>query len=256
MAAVARWTAGADKRRSDLFAKLQLWVAVSDVSSCYPLDFLFENPKLHSDISPTPNIPLADLPELAAPKVSALTRTLASQSPSTISPMKLPAVISSPSRSPTKNTPREFALPFPTLFPSSSPAKKSSILFPQTPSRRQRDELPDSGPPQTPSSKNSSPSKDISAPPTPIHQREVNNTPIQTPSTSRRQALYERIRQRSLSASPTKTPRNETTGAKMTRDQMLKMSQDELRRRCLLGRLSGVAESIWMLVFIFSFSFI
>lgn len=31
MAAVARWTAGADKRRSDLFAKLQLWVAVSDV---------------------------------------------------------------------------------------------------------------------------------------------------------------------------------------------------------------------------------
>lgn len=32
MAAVARWTAGADKRRSDLFAKFQLWVAVSDLS--------------------------------------------------------------------------------------------------------------------------------------------------------------------------------------------------------------------------------
>jgi len=28
---------------------------------------------------------------------------------------------------------------------------------------------------------------------------------------------------------------------------MLKMSQDEMRRRCLLGRLGGVAESIWML---------
>ena len=29
---------------------------------------------------------------------------------------------------------------------------------------------------------------------------------------------------------------------------MLKMSQDEMRRRCLLGRLGGVAESIWMWV--------
>jgi len=202
--------------------------------------------QLHLDTTPTPNIPLADLPELAAPKVSALTRTLAAQSPSAIPPMNLPVAPSSPSRSPTKKVVREFAVPFPTLFPSTSPAKKSSNLFPQTPSRRKHDEFPGSGPPQTPSTA-SSPSKDLSAPSTPVHQRGVEDTPI----TSRRQALYERIRQRSLSASPTKTPRNETTGAKMNRDQMLKMSQDELRRRCLLGRLSGVAESIWMLVFPF-----
>jgi len=33
----------------------------------------------------------------------------------------------------------------------------------------------------------------------------------------------------------------------MTKDQLLKLSQEELRRRCLLGRLDGVAESVWML---------
>ena len=34
----------------------------------------------------------------------------------------------------------------------------------------------------------------------------------------------------------------------MSRDQLLKLSQEETRRRCLLGRLGGVAESIWMWV--------
>lgn len=29
---------------------------------------------------------------------------------------------------------------------------------------------------------------------------------------------------------------------------MLKMGQEEMRRRCLLGRLGGVAESVWMFV--------
>jgi len=33
----------------------------------------------------------------------------------------------------------------------------------------------------------------------------------------------------------------------MTKDQLVKLSQEEMRRRCLLGRLSGVAESVWML---------
>lgn len=33
----------------------------------------------------------------------------------------------------------------------------------------------------------------------------------------------------------------------MTKDQLLKLSQEEMRRRCLLGRLGGVAESVWML---------
>lgn len=86
-----------------------------------------------------------------------------------------------------------------------------------------------------------------SAPSTPVHQRGSDAaTAPQTPSTSRRQALYERIRQRSLTASPTKAPSSEIAGGKLTRDQMQKLGQEEMRRRCLLGRLGGVAESVWM----------
>lgn len=33
----------------------------------------------------------------------------------------------------------------------------------------------------------------------------------------------------------------------MTKEQLAKLGQEEMRRRCLLGRLSGVAESVWML---------
>ncbi len=33
----------------------------------------------------------------------------------------------------------------------------------------------------------------------------------------------------------------------MTKDQLLKLTQDEMRRRCILGRLSDVAESVWTL---------
>ena len=118
-------------------------------------------------------------------------------------------------------------------------------MFPQTPSRR--DHPINMNRPQTPSSSNTSPFKDSSVPSTPKHQTESGtDTPGTTPSTSRRQALYERVRQRSLSMSPTKAPRPDTITPSMTRDQMLKMSQDEMRRRCLLGRLGGVAESIWM----------
>ncbi|KAF8165183.1 hypothetical protein B0H34DRAFT_647751 [Crassisporium funariophilum] len=229
MAAVARWTAAGEKRRSQFRAKLERWL------------------ELHHDVVPVPPIPLADIPELAAPKVSALTRTLASCSPSAVSSIKLPVPPSSPSRSPRKHATREFAVPFPTLTPLKSPSKRSSVLFPQTPSRRDRsDSLLSSEAQRTPSSVNSSPSRE-SVPSTPTHQRGSDDTPGQTPSTSRRQALYERVRQRSLSMSPTKTPRNVGTGTSMTRDEMLKMSQDEMRRRCLLGRLGGVAESIWML---------
>lgn len=183
--------------------------------------------------------------------MSTLTRTLASASPSSLSSIKLPGPLSSPSRSPVKRPARDFAIPFPTVSRPVSPFKKSTILFPQTPSRHNRNSDLSDGPPQTPSSTSSSPAKD--EPSTPVHQRGNNGTPLQTPTTSRRDALYERIRQRSLSMSPTKTPRKETLGSpsKMTRDQMLKMSQDELRRRCLLGRLGGVAESIWMFVLLY-----
>ncbi|KAF9483964.1 hypothetical protein BDN70DRAFT_873101 [Pholiota conissans] len=224
MAAVARWTATTEQRRSEFLKKLERWA------------------ELHPD-GTTPPVPLANIPELVAPRVSALTRTLASASPSTSSAIKFPGPPASPSRSPTKRS-ADYGIPLPTLIRPVSPTKKSSILFPQTPSRHNRGK---EGPPDTPSSTSSSPSKDSSVPSTPVHQRGSSNTPAQTPSTSRRDALYERIRQRSLSMSPTKTPRPDTSGGKMTRDQMLKMSQDEMRRRCLLGRLGGVAESIWML---------
>ena len=89
-----------------------------------------------------------------------------------------------------------------------------------------------------------------STPSTPVHQRGLNDT-LQTP-TSRRQALLERVRQRSLSASPTKSPLRaqvaQSNGPKMSKDEFLKLSQDAMRRKCLLGRLGGIAESIWMCV--------
>ncbi|KAF8914073.1 hypothetical protein CPB84DRAFT_1758310 [Gymnopilus junonius] len=233
MAAVARWTAAAENRRSEFLRKLERWQERHDNTSL-------------------PEIPLADLPALSPPKVSAFTRSLASCSPSTSSSaVKLPQPPSSPSRSPKKRTDPDFLVPFPV---SKSPTKKSALLFPHTPSRRDRSLMsaPDSIPPQMPST-TSSPTKTDSVPSTPVRQKGENSTPLQTPSTSRRQALYERVRQRSLSTSPTKIPHQSSLSpgkavtTTMTRDQMLKMQQDELRRRCLLGRLGGVAESVWML---------
>ena len=205
---------------------------------------------------PVPEIPLADLPILSSPKVSALTRTLASCSPTaSSSSVKFPEPPSSPSRSPVKRAGPDFLVPFPVL---KSPTKRSALQFPQTPSRRDRILAPtsDGAPPQTPSSVSSSPSKTDSVPSTPVHQKGDNSTVLQTPSTSRRQALYERVRQRSMSKSPTKSSHlggdksDKAMTPSMTRDQMLKLQQEELRRRCLLGRLAGVAESIWMSVFL------
>ncbi|KAF8076237.1 hypothetical protein FPV67DRAFT_404816 [Lyophyllum atratum] len=231
MAAVARWTAASETRRSEFHDKLKRWA------------------ELHSDASIVPQIPLASLPELAMPvKISSLTRTLASASPKgAIASFSLPGPPSSPSRSPTKSpikrALREFAVPFPVTSASKSPTK-SSILFPQTPSRR--DKVTDLFSPRTPST--SLTSESAFDPSTPVHQKGDNAATVpQTPTSSRRQALYERIRQRSLTASPTKAPSSEVKGGKLTRDQIMRMGQEEMRRRCLLGRLGGVAESVWML---------
>ena len=70
----------------------------------------------------------------------------------------------------------------------------------------------------------------------------------ETPTSSRRQALYDRIRQKSLTSSPAKTPSKShgIRSGKMGRDQFLKLSQEEMRHRVLLGRLEGIAESVWM----------
>ncbi|KAF9534145.1 hypothetical protein CPB83DRAFT_781430 [Crepidotus variabilis] len=230
MAAVARWTAQSEKRRLEFKSKLERWI------------------ELHDNVTPLPPIPLIDIPDLAAPKVSALTRTLASCSPSAISPALMPTAPASPSRSPAKKPARNLsAIPFPTLS-SNSPIKGGGLLFPQTPRHDRIASLP----PQTPSELGS-PSKETSDPSTP-HRKGADDSPAQTPSTARRQALLERVRQRSLSMSPTKSPSKAAAAAlarfgdpSMSRDQVFKLSQEAMRRRCLLGRLGGIADSIWML---------
>ncbi|KAI6047311.1 hypothetical protein EDC04DRAFT_2622739 [Pisolithus marmoratus] len=242
MAAVARWTADADKRLTEFQSKLHRWV------------------KLHRDSSPTPDIPMADLPELPAQaiKASSLTRSLASASPKGAEILKtmVPSSPSSPSkseRSPTKRSTAapEFAIPFPVIDKRTkelSPTK-TSLLLPQTPSSHQRRSNPLAGllTPKTPARQRLESDSD-SLPSTPVSQRGPDAaTAPPTPNTSRRQALYERIRLRSLTASPTKAKSTDDAGSKLSRDQIQKMSQEVIRRRCLLGRLGGVAESVWML---------
>lgn len=147
----------------------------------------------------------------------------------------------------------EFAVPFPVISPlkSAAPsASKSSIAFPQTPSRHKRaDLLVGLLTPKTPARHRCDSDASDSLPMTPVHQRGANaETAPSTPSTSRRQALYDRIRQKSITATPTKAKSSEVAGGKLSKEQIQKMGQEEIRRRCLLGRLGGVAESAWMSV--------
>jgi hypothetical protein len=131
-------------------------------------------------------------------------------------------------------------------------SSKNSVAFPSTPSSRQsRAELAASlFSPRTPSSSPTRSDSTLSVPSTPVHQKgAAAETEPATPTSSRRQALYDRIRQKSLTATPTKGAAGSGTasaGEKFSKDQLAKMGQDELRRRCLLGRLGGVAESVWM----------
>ncbi|KAJ7638682.1 hypothetical protein FB45DRAFT_740643 [Roridomyces roridus] len=234
MAAVARWTAAGESRRDAFREKVEAWAT------------------LHQGLDPIPSVPCADLPRLSASnKATSLTRTLASLSPKSSLPFKLPDPPSSPSRSPSKpkNLARSSAIPFPLASTGvlKSPTK-NSIAFPQTPSSRGNGTAPGLTP-RTPRTSVTAPDNEVvSQPCTPAHRRTGAATTVpQTPSTSRRDALYERLRQRSLSASPTKAASSEVKGGTLTRDQMLKMGQEELRRRCLLGRLGGIAESVWMM---------
>ncbi|EIW61226.1 uncharacterized protein TRAVEDRAFT_142770 [Trametes versicolor FP-101664 SS1] len=272
MAAVARWTSGAETRRKQVLQKLQQWV------------------KLHADDKVVPQIPMAVLPPLpSAAKPSNLTRLLASsspKSPAAASILAAPECPPSPTRStskaqllksPTKKI-REFAVPFP-VTPSAnrigtpttnrilgtpstnrvlgtpSSSRKSGtpsmnrVLFPQTPSRHSRseDDLRTPTSARTPSlcGSDTPTASESSVPSTPVHQRgDDADTVPQTPTSSRRQALYERIRARSVQNTPTKA---HPSGAPMSKDLLLKLSQEEMRRRCLLGRLGGVAESVWMM---------
>jgi len=209
----------------------------------------------HSGVSPTPNVPLADLPQLAIHTIqpSSLTRVLASASPKGAAALAnmLPSNPSSPSKSPSKSTaPRHFPVPFPIAksHPSEpSPSKASSLV--QTPSSRLKRVAPLAGllTPQTPARKRLQSDASDALPTTPIHQRGPGaETAPSTPSTSRRQALYDRVRLKSLTSTPVKVKSAEVAGGKLTRDQIQKLGQQEIRRRCLLGRLGGVAESTWM----------
>ncbi|KAK7006893.1 hypothetical protein R3P38DRAFT_3035439 [Favolaschia claudopus] len=69
-----------------------------------------------------------------------------------------------------------------------------------------------------------------------------------TPSTPRREALYSRLRQRSVSVSPTKTviDGRGCQGVQVSSDQPAKSRRAKLRRRVLLSRLERVAEVVWM----------
>ncbi|TFY61273.1 hypothetical protein EVG20_g7118 [Dentipellis fragilis] len=239
MAAVARWTSASETRRREVLTKLHQWA------------------KIHSNMKPMPNIHMADLPQLITPaKPSTLTRLLASSSPKSPSSISILATPPSPSssrssRSPTKSpvkrssASRDFAIPFPI-----TPGSKGSSLFPQTPSRRARGEL-HTGllTPRTPSlSPSRSDATTDSLPSTPVHQRGADaSTAPQTPTSSRRQALYDRIRQKELTSTPSKTPRAGPSGAKLSKAELIKLGQDELKRRVQLGRLGGVADSVWML---------
>lgn len=171
----------------------------------------------------------------------------------------------SPKKSPAKQLPpiKPFTIPFPTTpsssllrSPTKSPSKgpagifpktpgKNSVLFPQTPSSHHSSGSSSVFSPRTPRSSVSTPSTSI--PSTPSRQKgDDADTVPQTPTTARRQALYERIRQKSITNSPSKYRLGDHDTPRMSRDQLLKLSQEETRRKCLLGRLGGVAESIWM----------
>ncbi|KAJ3840872.1 hypothetical protein F5878DRAFT_45256 [Lentinula raphanica] len=229
MAAVARWTSATEQRRALFCDKLHAWT------------------KLHADEPVVPTVPLADLPTLASPlKASSLTRVFASMSPKSASLMKesLPVPPSSPSRCSSKSPAKpKFAIP--ASIRSTSPTK-STILFPSTPSSSRSERAPRIINLRTPTSSKTS-IDDLPSEPSTPRGRDPTSV-LQTPTTSRRQALYDRVRQRSLSSSPSKSQRiAEVPGGKVTKEQLLKMGQDEMRRRCLLGRLGGVAESVWML---------
>ncbi|KAJ7920042.1 hypothetical protein B0H13DRAFT_2230806 [Mycena leptocephala] len=170
--------------------------------------------------TPIPPIPCADLPRLSAStKTTSLTRNLASFSRKSFSPFKLPVPPSSPSPLPSKSKTAAHlsTIPSLSLLVVARNLLQEFRAFSQTPSSRLNQPLF-----------------------RPLRRRPQHTIFFEA------QALYERLRQRSLSASPTKAANSKVKGGKLTSHQLSKMGQDELRRRCLLGRLYGVAASVWM----------
>ncbi|KAI0335610.1 hypothetical protein GY45DRAFT_1350799 [Cubamyces sp. BRFM 1775] len=282
MAAVARWTSGSETRRREVLQKLHQWVKLHADDKVVPQIPMADLPPLPSSSakpsnltrllassspkspgaasilaapecpgSPTRSATKADLRsptkkvrEFAVPfPVTPSTNRIGT--PTTNRILKTPStnrILGTPSSSRTQGTPAASR----TLGTPST----NRLLFPQTPSSRHSRGDADLRTPtsaRTPSLAGSETptSSDTSVPSTPVHQRGPDASTVpQTPTSSRRQALYDRIRARSVQNTPTKA---NPTGAPMSKDMLLKLSQEEMRRRCLLGRLGGVAESVWML---------
>ncbi|KAF8529288.1 hypothetical protein BU17DRAFT_73431 [Hysterangium stoloniferum] len=177
--------------------------------------------KLNATSTPVPELPLADLPVLpSVAKTTSLTRMFAkSMANPSSSPQRSPSHPGSATR-----PPKEFAAPFPTTpqTPSTSPSKTARDFFAAR-----------STPPQTP----------------PHQTGHSATTMCQTPTSSRRAALYERIRLKSLTSTPSSSgqDKSDISGTKMTREAMKQLGQEELRRRLLLGRMDDVAATVWAL---------
>ncbi len=214
---------------------------------------------------------MADLPQLIVPnKSSKLTQLLASASPKAPSSIKILSTPPSPtspvkasralsSKSPTKGSPALPKMDAPHRYSPSPnkisvskarPIAMSSVPFPKTPSRHALlDDLTSLLTPKTPSVSPSRTNSGNLLPSTPVQQMGSNaDTFPQTPTSSWRQALYERIRQKLLTSSPAKTPSKskDIPGGKMSHDQLLKLSQEEMQHHVLLGWLEGIAKSVWM----------
>jgi hypothetical protein len=205
MAAVARWTSDGEARKEAVKEKLQRWSSL-------------HKSKSESNL---PQIPCADWPGLKTSSILLHRRTLSR-----------PA---SPDKSASHDkfrTPPAPSDPSPSKLPVTLMASPAGIPFPKTPKRPNADPLsllrtPSSGPSrlQTPRS-------------TP--QTSGSSVPA-TPTSERRAALYERVRQKSVS-------KTITTGSSSaeTRESFANYTKAALRRRCLLGRLGSVAEGLWM----------
>ncbi|KZS94104.1 hypothetical protein SISNIDRAFT_465650 [Sistotremastrum niveocremeum HHB9708] len=217
MAAVARWTADGERRKLELRRKLEKWA------------------ELHPLEDKVPPIPVVELPTLRklAESFSLKNPGVPSRSPS---PTKL---------SPSKKGDLAFAVPLP-ITPASTPHSKHPLPSPSSSKSTISFPVRDRGSseiPQTPTHDRLLKLSDAKTPSNSTPSTPSSTTPAQTPTSSRRNALYERIRQRSLSNTPTsasKTPQ-------ASKDKFKQFGAAEMRRRSVLGRLPNVAEGIWML---------
>jgi hypothetical protein len=218
MVAIAQWTGNSQHRRRLLSERLSQWVELHTKERVKQR----ENSQASS---PTP-LAVPNIPFSALPRLSSFNAALNSTS------AQVRSLLDSPSRaglfkSPTKK-------PFPT----------SSIPFPNTPSSLSSS--PASSRPVSPVKALRTSDDPFARPITPDTPRQSSGIP-QTPSTSRRQALIERVRLKSLNSTPTvkgsmQIKMRTANGAEID----LTIGPEEVQRRLLLGRLPSVAEAIWM----------